>query len=284
MLIALFFTYSITAVFSAVNALRPPSPPGARLPALWLPAMVNQELALPRLILRAGIAWAAWNAGYTTIGVGRLGMWLLLTSIALQAMIVVRNVVAAATLSRMFGVGAATPSGILERLIGRPIRRPEGLEFIEGLPYSDDQTLDILRRADLDAPAPAFLYIHGGGWTGGSPQSAARTTYNHLAERGWVVITPRYPLAPAHPYPANLIAVKRAIAWAKTEGARYGIDPDRIVLAGGSAGAHLAALAALTPDRLEDKPGFETIDVSVAACVVLYGIFDFLNRHNTRPN
>jgi acetyl esterase/lipase len=68
--------------------------------------------------------------------------------------------------------------------------------------------------------------------------------------------------------------VKRAIAWTRASIAAYGGDPDFIAVTGGSAGAHLASLAALTPDRPELQPGFEEADTSVAAAVPLYGLYD----------
>jgi acetyl esterase/lipase len=59
----------------------------------------------------------------------------------------------------------------------------------------------------------------------------------------------------------------------------YGADPDFIVLVGNSAGAHLSALAALTPNDPEYQPGFEDADTHVSGCCGFYGVYDFLDRH-----
>lgn len=67
--------------------------------------------------------------------------------------------------------------------------------------------------------------------------------------------------------------MKRVIAWARTDGIAHGIDPDRIMLAGSSAGAHLTVMAALTPGRPDLQPGFEQVDTSIAAGVGLYGYY-----------
>ncbi len=72
--------------------------------------------------------------------------------------------------------------------------------------------------------------------------------------------------------------MKAAIRWIREHGAEYGADPDFIVLSGGSAGGHLSALAALTPNDPEYQPGFEGVDTRVQACVPFYGVYDFTDR------
>ena len=75
--------------------------------------------------------------------------------------------------------------------------------------------------------------------------------------------------------------MKKALAWTKANIADHGGDPDFVVITGGSAGGHLASLAALTPHVAEFQPGFEDADTSVAAAVPFYGVYDFVNRHGT---
>ena len=71
----------------------------------------------------------------------------------------------------------------------------------------------------------------------------------HLAAKGWVCVAINYRLAPRDPFPAQIVDVKKAIAWIRENIASYGGDPDYIAITGGSAGGHLTALAALTPER-----------------------------------
>jgi acetyl esterase/lipase len=140
--------------------------------------------------------------------------------------------------------------------------------------------LDIWRRADLpaDAGAPVLVQVHGGAWTIGEKRGQAHPLMAHLAERGWVCVTINYRLSPRARWPEHIVDVKRALAWTKANIAGHGGDPSFVVITGGSAGGHLAALAALTPDHAPFQPGFEDADTNVAAAVPFYGVYDFTNR------
>jgi acetyl esterase/lipase len=61
--------------------------------------------------------------------------------------------------------------------------------------------------------------------------------------------------------------------------AEYGGDPEYVVVTGGSAGGHLAAMVGLTANRPEFQPGFADVDTTVRAMVPFYGVFDFSDRH-----
>jgi acetyl esterase/lipase len=112
----------------------------------------------------------------------------------------------------------------------------------------------------------------------GNKRGQAYPLMNHLAERGWVCASMSYRLAPAHPWPAHIVDVKLAIAWLRQHAHEFGGDPDFVVVTGGSAGGHLAALAALSPNDPAFQPGFEQVDTAVAAAVPLYGRYDFFSR------
>lgn len=160
-------------------------------------------------------------------------------------------------------------------------RLPGGVDRTVEIPYWDSLTLDVYARPAVEN-APTLVYVHPGSWMRGRPGRQARTLFHRLAESGWVVLDIRYPLSPVATFPDHLIGVKRAIHWAKTQGRRFGVDPARVAIAGGSSGAHLAALAALTPRLADLQPGFEESDTSVVACVPFYGIYDLLVRNGTR--
>ncbi len=188
------------------------------------------------------------------------------------------------------GLGAfetADPPGRVRfRRVVRPFKfRLKEVERIADIPYGEAgrrNMLDIYRPRGASGPCPTLLQIHGGGWTIGRKDQQGLPLMNHMAARGWVCVAPNYRLSPRAKFPDHLIDVKRALAWIREHGAEYGADPDFVVVTGGSAGGHLAALVALTANDPQYQPGFEHVDTSVAACVPFYGVYDFLDRHGVR--
>jgi acetyl esterase/lipase len=168
-----------------------------------------------------------------------------------------------------------------------PIRHAE-VERVRDLAYARaggrDLRLDVFRHRDRPTGRPVLVYVHGGGWVVGSKNEQGLPLLGHLAARGWVGVSIDYRLSPHATFPDHLVDVKRAIAWVRAHVAEYGGDPGFIVLAGGSAGGHLAALAALTPGDPEYQPGFEDADTAVQGCVAFYGVYDFTDRDAHWPH
>src|SRR3989442_2578192 len=97
-----------------------------------------------------------------------------------------------------------------------------------------------------------------------------------LAAEGWVCVAANYRLSPRAAFPEHLIDCKLALRWVREHIESFGGDPDFVVVTGGSAGGHLAALVALTANAPEYQPGFEDTDTSVTACVPFYGVYDLV--------
>lgn len=272
MISALFFTWFFAACVWTVNALRRPVPPGRRFPPLWLPGMLISELAPLYFVARVLIlvAFLAVGAGDRPIGVA--GIWLFALSQVGLIVLMARSVSAARATGH--SPSTLTLPKVWDRL-------PDGVTHRVEIPYWDRFSLDIYAREDLGR-APTLVYVHPGSWMRGRPGRQARAMFHRLTARGWVVLDIRYPLSPQATFPDHLVGVKRALAWAKSEGRAWGVDPDRVVISGGSSGAHLAALAALTDANPALQPGFEADDTSVAACLPFYGIYDLLVRNPTR--
>ncbi len=111
------------------------------------------------------------------------------------------------------------------------------------------QSLDIYAPRDGKA-MPVVLFLHGGGWTRGDRKEvgAQPRLFN---DNGIVLVSVDYRLSPAAVHPAHVDDVASAIAWVHANIAKYGGDPDRIIVMGHSAGSHLAALVATDPGPLE---------------------------------
>jgi acetyl esterase/lipase len=99
----------------------------------------------------------------------------------------------------------------------------------------------------------------------------------YLADRGYVCVTANYALSPKARWPRHVLDCKLALAWVKANIAAYGGNPDLVFVSGCSAGGHLAALLALTANDPVWQPGYEDLDTTVAACVPLYGVYDFVD-------
>lgn len=272
MVSALLFTWFFAACLWTVNALRRPVPPYQRLPPLWLPGMLISELAPLYFVLRALVAWAFLAFGAGDLLIGRAGLVLFGLSELGLVFLIARTVRSARDTGHSPSI--LTLFKVRESL-------PAHVGFLPEVHYWDGLTLDIYSRSDV-ADAPTLVYLHPGSWMRGRPGRQALALFYRLAVRGWVILDIRYPLSPDATFPDHLVGVKRAIAWAKTDGAAYGVDPERLVISGGSSGAHLAALAGLTWDNDQLQPGFERVDTSVAACMPFYGIYDLLVRNPTR--
>lgn len=105
------------------------------------------------------------------------------------------------------------------------------------------ERLDIFPTVLRSTPAPVFVFIHGGYWRSQAKEDAP-IMVKPFVQAGVAVCTLEYTLLPEATLPEVVRQVRNAVAWLYTHGAQYGIDPNRIYVAGSSAGAHLAAMAA----------------------------------------
>ncbi len=161
-------------------------------------------------------------------------------------------------------------------------RDPE-VEVIKNIPFGDyGQRLDIRRPRSVrgEDALPVLLQIHGGGWTYGSKNEQALPLMRHMAKRDWICVASSYRLSPSATFPDHIIDCKQALVWIKENIAEFGGDPDFVVVTGGSAGGHLAALLALTPNFPSFQPGFEDKETTVQGAVPFYGLYDFLDVHD----
>ncbi|MBD7949564.1 alpha/beta hydrolase [Oerskovia rustica] len=263
--------------------------------------LVNEQPFALLLVLGAITALALADGDVETTG-GRVALVLaVLTSLGL-VLVARRGLRAAPTLDHALvdglraGPGTVTNQGLpWARILLAPFAvRRRDVERLADLPYGGvgdngvggdgggaashdsrgrEHRLDVYRPRARPADGPTLVYFHGGGYVSGRKELEARAMLSRLASRGWVCVSANYGLRPTTNFPGHLVDAKRVLAWVREHGAAYGADSSRVLVAGSSAGAHLASLAALTPRNPRFQPGFEDADTSVAGAVCLYGYF-----------
>jgi acetyl esterase/lipase len=268
------------AVLAALtaNAIRPVRNPWAVVPT-FLAGWLTNELA-PHLL--------AVQAADTAVAVARrkagpLGLLLAAVSAIGLISMVRRSSSVSAQVDELLRGELDIPGDLDPPTSRRTYARPFAMharevEVLRNLAYTEGGRrahLDIYRPQGGVTKAPVLIQIHGGGWTIGNKEEQGLLIMNRMASRGWIGVSVNYRLAPKHRWPTQIIDVKRAIAWVRENIADYGGDPDYIVLTGGSAGGHLSALAALTPNDPQWQPGFEDADTTVTGAVPFYGVYDF---------
>jgi acetyl esterase/lipase len=285
----------------AANALRPLRRPGFLSAASFFAGWLTDELILHHLGWQAAavgglvlLGGLAQPVGWVGLGLAGLA-WLGLLA-ALRRSRRAGDILERALLDGLQGHPAALAA--LERERGWridwgriawvvPFRRRD-VEVTRNIVFSSPDgkplRLDVYRRKGAAGPAPTLLFVHGGGWVLGSKNAQGLMTVNHMAARGWTCVNITYRLSPRATFPDHLIDVKQAIRWVREHGREHGCDPDFLVIAGGSAGAHLASLAALTANRPEYQPGFEGVNTAVQGCIGYYGVYDFSDRHGHWPH
>ena len=132
------------------------------------------------------------------------------------------------------------------------------------------------------AKVPAIIFFHGGGWQGGD-LTQFRAACRHFAERGLVAVTAEYRMHPKGTPDFNesgesrkrvcITDAKSAIRWLKNKAAEFGIDPQKVIVGGGSAGGHVAVLAT-RQTGLDDPSDDTSIDTKAVAYVLFNPAFE----------
>jgi len=113
------------------------------------------------------------------------------------------------------------------------------------------QQIDVYEPDDAVDELPMVVFIHGGGWSAGSHKTV-QAKPNHFNETGYYFASAGYRVLPDAPVEQQAADIGAAIQALRGQASAIGFDPDRIVLMGHSAGAHLAALAATDPQYAGD--------------------------------
>jgi acetyl esterase/lipase len=278
----LLFAFGLLCAIHLANAFRPVRRNRVLLVWSFFAAWLTIEGVVVWLILEAVVgALLVWG-GALEHWSGWVGLALLGVSFVAQTVLYGQGRAAEATADRElddFGAGA---------LAARPDVSRQKVAIDRNVEYRKVDgkrlRLDVFRPAGAPEPGarrPVIVQIHGGAWIIGDKREQGLPLLRYLAARGWVGFNVNYRLSPGVTFPGHLIDIKAALAWIREHADTYGIDPDFVVVTGGSAGGHLTAMTALTANDPQYQPGFETADTSVQAAVPFYGVYDFTNRGET---
>jgi acetyl esterase/lipase len=140
-----------------------------------------------------------------------------------------------------------------------------------------DAKIDVYAVRGAAAPVPTLIYIHGGGWTGGTKEGSSLTFLPFL-QMGWNVVNVEYRLARVSTAPAAVEDCLCALRWVYRNAKQHNFDLTKLVVTGNSAGGHLALTTGMVPasaglDR--QCPGTESL--KVAAVINWYGITDVVD-------
>jgi acetyl esterase/lipase len=158
-----------------------------------------------------------------------------------------------------------SPTGVIGDRFPQPVVRIGDVQVLADVTYVQPVGFRPLRLDLYSQPVtgrrPLVVFVHGGGWTTGHKRATAYYAdfpglLASLARKGFVVASAEYRLSGEKAFPGAADDVKIAVNFLRANAVRYGIDPGRIVLWGGSAGAHIAAMAAFTDAHVQGFIGW----------------------------
>jgi acetyl esterase/lipase len=137
-------------------------------------------------------------------------------------------------------------------------------------PGGKDLLLDLYTPQGARGRLPVVLFLHGGGWSGGT-RTTGPDFKRFFAQDGFAMASIEYRLTPSITFPSNAEDVKSAIRWLKANADQYGLDPGRICVWGTSAGGHLAAIVGVTPRGTFEGEGNLDQSSTVQCVIDAYG-------------
>ena len=158
---------------------------------------------------------------------------------------------------------------------------PEDVRQTRGVRYTASGAprpcMDIYDRTDPPTrKRPAIVFLHGGCWMFGGPEQFFRQASYLARKHGFFAVSVDYRLSGEARFPAALQDAKCAVRWLRAHADEHGIDTERIAMAGGSAGGHLTAMAAVSASDpgYEGDGGYADFPSHVQLAIPINGEFD----------
>ena len=150
--------------------------------------------------------------------------------------------------------------------------------MITNLEYCNGEKLDLTIPQGA-AGKPVIVFVHGGGWQYGSKVGGAAPFFTKLTESGIAVASINYRLSSRAQYPAQIYDIKCAVRYIKTNATLFGLDGNKVILAGISSGANLALMAGLSDGLyVQPKARFNSISSDVQGVVALSAHYDLTDE------
>lgn len=180
----------------------------------------------------------------------------------------------------LLAMAACSPARLLTNF-DRLTSSGSARQVADSVPYGANprQTLDVWApRRSSEEPLPVVIFFYGGGWSEGAAADYGFAGAAYAAN-GFIAVVPDYRLVPSVRFPAFVEDGALAVKWVRDNIGRYGGDPERVTLAGHSAGAYIGAMLTLDRRYLR-KAGVDPTIVRAAA--LLSGPYDFYPFTETR--
>ncbi len=150
-------------------------------------------------------------------------------------------------------------------------------QFLDYYGISFSEVIEASTRMEL-AARPAIVFFHGGAWLFGSKEDVDPILFTAAEMGGFNLISVGYRLASEDPWPAQAHDANASIRWIKQNAEMLGVDPEKLIIVGGSAGAHIAAAVATGPD-VEELQGPHNLvpatSADVALAFLIFGAYNF---------
>ncbi len=169
---------------------------------------------------------------------------------------------------------------------GAAVNKNPGIKILKDIPYAGDRDprhlLDLyLPEIPLPGKLPLVILVHGGGWNAGEKE-AFEGPAAEFVRHGYASASLNYRLSRQAKFPAQVEDCKAAVRWLRAHADTYGLDPQKFVIGGHSAGGHLAAFLGVTNGEKRFERGKNLkVDSSVQAVLWFAGVGNFVARVQT---